>query len=159
MKRFLHFWRDCRGNGIPFLFIGLSFVLILLVMVAMELGGVYQRYFVADAILQRACNSALESNLVDDMRADHILFLDVTQAESDFTDFVTADLPDGFSVTVSNFDTTEKPPVLFIEGTVTMPSLFAQSFLPEITFDFAVHSTNYDLDDDAEEPAYVDPSP
>lgn len=147
-----HLWKDCRGTAVEIMLFGLIFLLMLLVMLAMELGGVYQRYYNVDTILQRACNSALEANLVDDMRADHILYLDTVGAESDFRSYVAADFSSDYTVVITDFDATEKPPAIIATCSVTMPSLFAQSFMPEITFDYEVHTTNYELDDDYEIP-------
>jgi hypothetical protein len=61
------------------------FFLLLIAILIMETGAAYQNYYNAETILQRCCNSAVERNILDSYRADHILFLDVRARRLTFT--------------------------------------------------------------------------
>lgn len=132
-----------RAGGIPVIFIGLVFFLLLISFFIMEMGAVYENYYDAETVLQRSCNSAVEKNMLDAYRSDNILRLDVSGATVDFYNFLSTDMPDKYTVTVSAITGTATPPTLTVTGTVTFSTLFGQYGFDDITFDFAVQSTNY----------------
>ncbi|MPM08133.1 hypothetical protein SDC9_54445 [bioreactor metagenome] len=132
-----------RTGGVPVIFIGLVFFLLLISFMIMEMGAAYQNYYDADTILQRCCNSAVENNILDEYRADNILKLDVPGATADFYSYLGTDLPDKYTVTVSTVTGTATPPNLTVTGTVTYSTLFGQYGFDDITFDFRVEATNY----------------
>jgi Flp pilus assembly protein TadG len=135
-----------KAGGIPILFIGLVFVLLLMAFLIMEMGAAYENYYDAETILQRCCNSAVEKNLVDEYRADHILYLDVSGAKSDFYSFLESDMPEKLTVTVSSITGTATPPNLIVRGTVTFSTLFAQYGFDDISFDIVVEASNYRIE-------------
>lgn len=139
MKKLL---KDKTG-GVPVIFIGLVFFLLLIAFSIMEMGAVYQNYYDAETILQRSCNSAVEENMLDVYRADHILYLDVPGATADFYSYLNSDMPDKYTVTVNSISGTATPPALTVTGTVTFPTLFGQYGFDDVSFDFTVQSTNY----------------
>lgn len=135
-----------RTGGVPLLFIGLVFFLMLISFMIMEMGATYQNYYDAETILQRCCNSAVESNILDEYRADNILKLDVPGATADFYNYLDADLPDKYTVTVSAVTGTATPPNLTVTGSVKYSTLFGQYGFDDITFDFTVEATNYRIE-------------
>ena len=135
-------WKARTGSA-SIIFIGLVFFLLLISMLVMEMGAVYENYYDAETILQRCCNSAVEKNMSDAYRADNILYLDVQGATADFHRYLSSDLPDKYTLTVKSVTGTATPPSLTVTGTVTFPTLFHQYGFDEITFDFTVKSTNY----------------
>lgn len=135
-----------KTGGIPIIFIGLIFVLLLVAFLIMEMGAVYENYYDAETMLQRCCNSAVEKNLVDKYRADHILYLDVSGAKNDFYGFLESDLPEKLTVTVSSITGTATPPGLTVRGTVTFSTLFSQYGFEDISFDFVVKASNYRIE-------------
>lgn len=139
MKKLL---KDKTG-GIPVIFIGLVFFLLLIAFSIMEMGAVYQNYYDAETILQRSCNSAVEENMLDAYRADHILYLDVPGATTDFYIYLNSDMPGKYTVTVNSISGTATPPVLTVAGTVTFSTLFRQYGFDDISVGFTVASTNY----------------
>ena len=132
-----------RAGGIPIIFIGLVFFLLLISFLIMEMGGAYENYYDAETILLRSCNSAVEKNLSDAYRADNISYLNVSVATSDFRSYLASDMPDKYTVMVSAITGTATPPALTVTGTVTFSTLFGQYGFDDITFDFTVQSTNY----------------
>lgn len=132
-----------RTGGVPIIFIGLVFFLMLIAFMIMEMGAAYQNYYDAETILQRCCNSALEKNILDEYRADNILYLNVTGATADFYSYLDSDMPDKYTVTVSAITGTVTPPNLIATGTVKYSTLFGQYGFDDITFDFTVEATNY----------------
>jgi len=132
-----------RTGGVPVIFIGLVFFLLVTTILVMEMGAAYENYYDAETILQRCCNSAVEKNMSDAYRADHILYLDVPDATADFYSYLESDMPDKYTLTVSSVAGTATPPNLTVTGTVTFSTLFQQYGFDDITFDFAVKSTNY----------------
>lgn len=130
-------------GGVPVIFIGLVFVLMLLAFLVMEFGGVYLNFYDAETILQRSCNSAVEGNMSDVHRADGILFLKITDAKEDFYSYLATDLPDKYTVAIDGISATEQPPSLCVEGAITFPTLFSQYGFQDIRIHFAVKSTNY----------------
>ncbi len=135
-------WKDRTGSA-SILFIGLVFFLLLISMLVMEMGAVYENYYDAETILQRSCNSAVEKNMSDAYRADNILYLDVQGAKADFNRYLKSDMPDKYTLTVKSVTGSAAPPSLTVTGTVTFPTLFHQYGFDNITFDFTVKSTNY----------------
>jgi Flp pilus assembly protein TadG len=132
-----------RAGGIPVIFIGLVFFLLLICFLIMEMGAAYENHYAAETILQRSCNSAVEKNMLDAYRADGILCLDAAGAISDFYRYIESDMPDKYTVTVSSITGSATPPVLTATGTVTFSTLFGQYGFDDLAFDFAVQSTNY----------------
>lgn len=135
-------WKGRTGSA-SIIFIGLVFCLLLISMLVMEIGAVYENYYDAGTILQRCCNSAVEKNMSDAYRADNILYLDVKGATADFNRYLSSDLPDKYTLTVKSVTGTATPPALTVTGTVTFSTLFHQYDFDDITFDFTVKSTNF----------------
>lgn len=135
-------WKD-KSGGTSIIFIGLVFFLLIISILMMEMGAVYENYYDAETILQRCCNSAVEKNISDAYRADNILYLDVPDAKADFNRYLKSDMPDKYTLTVKSVTGTATPPFLTVTGTVTFPTLFHQYGFDDITFDFTVKSTNY----------------
>jgi Flp pilus assembly protein TadG len=135
-----------KTGGVPVIFIGLVFFLMLMTLLIMEMGAIYQNYYDAETILQRCCNSAVEKNIVDAYRADHILYLDVPGATDDFTSYIHSDMPAKYQLTVSSITGTATPPNLTVTGTVTFSTLFEQYGFDKITFRFTVEATNYRIE-------------
>jgi len=142
MKKFLH---DTSG-GVPVIFIGLLFFLLLTAALIMEMGAAYENYYDVETILQRCCNSAVEKNISDEYRADHILYLDETAAIRDFVSFTQADMPKKYTVVISSAESTATPPSLTVSGTVRFSTLFAPYGFDDVSFDFKVRATNYRLE-------------
>lgn len=135
-------WYDKAGS-MSILFFGLVFFLLLVSILIMEIGAVYQNYYDAETILQRCCNSAVEGNISDDYRADHILYLDVQGATADFNTHLSSDMPEKYTFTVKSITGTATPPSLIVTGTVTFSTLFQQYSFDDVSFNFSVKSTNY----------------
>lgn len=142
MKKLL---RD-KAGGIPIVFIGLVFFLLLIVFMVMEMGAVYQNYYDAETILQRSCNSAVEENMLDAYRADNILRLDVSAATDDFNRYLQSDMPDKYTVNVNSITGTATPPTFTVTGTITFSTLFGQYGFDDITIGFTVKATNYRIE-------------
>lgn len=139
MKRLL---KDKTG-GIPVIFIGLVFFLLLIAFLIMEMGAAYDNYYDAETILQRSCNSAVEKNMLDAYRADSILRLDVSAAKADFYGYLDSDMPDKYTVRINSITGSATPPALTVTGTVTFSTLFEQYGFDDLSFNFTVRSTNY----------------
>ena len=139
MKRLL---KD-KAGGIPVIFIGLVFFLLLIAFLIMEMGAAYENYYDSETILQRSCNSAVEKNMLDAYRADNILRLDVSGATADFFSFLSSDMPDKYTVTVNSITGSATPPALTVTGMVTFSTLFGQYSFDDLSFNFTVQSTNY----------------
>ena len=132
-----------KAGGISIIFIGLVFFLLLISFLVMEMGAVYENYYDAETILQRCCNSAVEKNIMDTYRADHILNLDVSAATADFYSYLQSDMPGKYTVTINSVTGTATPPNLTVTGTVTFSTLFGQYGFDDITVGFTVEATNY----------------
>lgn len=139
MKRLI---KDKAGS-ISVLAMGLILLLLLIAFLIIELCAARQNYYDAETILQRSCNSAVEKNILDNYRADGILYMDVSGAEADFYSYIASDMPEKYLVTVSSITGTATPPTLNVTGTVTFPTIFQQYGVYDVTFDFTVKSTNY----------------
>ena len=145
LAKVLGLLRYDRKGSASVLFIGVTFALLCFTFLLLELGSAMERYdYVTDVIL-RSCNSAVEKNILDQYRADRILKMDCSGAESDFRSFLRDDLPAQYSVSVQAVRCTETPPGMTVSGTLTLPALFAQ-YGKQNTFPFTVRATNYDLD-------------
>ena len=142
MKRIL---KD-RSGKLSILLFGLLFGLLLLVFLVIEMGATYQNYEYAQAVLQRAANSAVESNMRDEYRADRVLILDTTGAKSDFQAYAASDFPSRYTVTVSSVSASASPPKLMATGTISFPTVFSQYGFRDLSFSFTVRATNYDLE-------------
>lgn len=132
-----------KAGSISILFIGLVFFMLLISFLIMELGAVYENYYNAETILQRSCNSAVEKNMLDNYRADHILYLDVPAAKADFISYIRTDIPGKYTVKIKSIEGTATPPTLTVAGTVTFSTLFRMYGFDDFTVDFTVESTNY----------------
>lgn len=141
MKRIL----TCKSGNLPLILFGLLFALLLLTFLVVEFGAAYQSYDYAGFLLQRAANSAVESNMRDEYRADKVLLLDAAGAAADFRSFVAGDFPSKYRVTIENVSATASPPVLTATGTITFPTVFSQYGFDDLTFRYKVCATNYDL--------------
>ena len=135
-----------RKGSLSILLIGLLLCVLLLTFLVIEMGATYYRYEQAEAILQRAANSAVENNIDDKYRADKELRLRPILAQLEFRTFVLLDFPDNYTVKIRSIDTTTSPPSLTAEGTVSFSTIFSQFGFQDVTYDFSVRSTNYDLD-------------
>ena len=125
------------------MFVGFLFFLLMITFLIMEMGSAYNDYYDAETILQRCCNNAVEYNMLDNYRADHILKLDVQGAKNGFTSYLKSDMPDKYTITVSSVDGTDTPPNLTVIGTVKYPTLFSQYGFSDLTFSFKVESNNF----------------
>ncbi len=136
--------KDKRGS-MPILFLGLVFVMLLMTMLIIEMGGAYQNYFVAESVLQRSANSAVEKNLDDSYKADHILKLKTVQAKTDFEAFATSDLDQKYHLTIDSITAEETPPTLTATGTISFPTVFSKYGFRDVTFRFEVQAQNVRL--------------
>ncbi len=135
-----------KTGSISVLYIGFMFFLMVITFVIMEMGAAYQNYYDAETILQRCCNSAVESNILDEYRADNILYMNIQGATADFSSYLDSDMPDKYTVTITNVTGTATPPNLIVTGTVTYSTLFQQYGFDDITFNFTVEATNYRIE-------------
>ena len=137
--------KDKTGT-ISIIAMGLILLLLLIAFLIMEMCAAHQNYYDAETILQRSCNSTVEKNILDDYRADNILCLDVSSATADFYSYLDSDMPEKYTFTVNSITGTATPPTLTVTGTVTFSTLFHQYGFDDVTFDFAVKSTNYRIE-------------
>ena len=128
------------------LFLGLTFALLSLTLLIMELGSTYERYDYAMDVLQRSCNSAVEANIMDEYRADRILRLDTTKAKRDVQKYIREDMPDGYTVSISKISCSTLNPSMTVSGKISFPTMFSQYGFGKVTYSFKVRATNYDLD-------------
>lgn len=135
-------WHDKTGS-VSILFFGFMFFLVLISILIMEMGAVYENYYDSETILLRCCNSAVEKEISDAYRADNILHLDVSAATADFKSYVASDMPDKYTVKIKSITGTATPPTLTVTGTVTFSTLFQEYGFDDVSFDFTVKSTNY----------------
>lgn len=135
-----------RTGSVSIMFFGFLFVLLLMTFLIIEMGATMENHDYAVSVLQRACNSAVEANIMDEYRADSILLLDTQGADEDFRSFVQDDLPSKYRVVINSVGCTASPPSMTVTGTMTFPTIFSQYGFEEITVSFTVNSTNYDLD-------------
>ena len=141
MKKLL---TDKSGSS-SVLFIGLVFVLLLMTMLIMELGGAYQNYYAAQSVLQRSANAALEKNMDDSYRADGILKLKTEQAKADFTQLASEDLDGKYTLYIESLSATEDPPSFTATGSITFPTIFSKYGFEDLTFSFKVSAENFEV--------------
>ncbi len=137
-------WSDKSGS-VPVISVGFILVLFLMTFLAIEMGGTYENYDYCMDVLQRSCNSAVEANIDDTYRADKVLILNTEEAEEAFYAFVENDLSDRYEVSFTSVTCTEMPPSMEVIGQVRFNTIFAQYDWDDLTFDFKVRATNYDL--------------
>ncbi len=142
MKRRL---KDKKGS-ITLLYFGLVLLLLLLTFLIIEMGSAMENYGYAESVLQRACNSAVEANIDDTWRADHILKLNTAGAQTDFRRFVAQDLPAKYDFRITSIRTTSEPPGMEVVGTIRFETVFSQYGFGSITHTIKVVSTNYAID-------------
>lgn len=135
-----------RTGSVSIVFFGFLFLLLLMTFLIIEMGTTMENHDYAVSVLQRACNSAVEANILDEYRADRILMLDTHGADEDFRSFVQNDLPSKYRVVINSVNCTVSPPSMTASGTLTFPTVFSQYGFEEITVSFKVESTNFDLD-------------
>ena len=128
------------------LFLGLTFALLSLTLLIMELGSTYERYDYAMDVLQRSCNSAVEANIIDAYRADRILLLDTVSAKKDVQRFIREDMPESYTVSISTITCPLLTPSMTVRGKISFPTMFSQYGFGKVTYSFKVRATNYDLD-------------
>lgn len=128
--------------------IGLVFVMLLMTMLIMELGGAYQNYYAAESALQRSANAALEKNMDDSYRADGILKLKTDEAKADFTQLASEDLDGKYTLYINSLSATEEPPSLTVTGTITFPTIFSKYGFEDLTFSFKVSAKNFEVGHD-----------
>lgn len=142
MKRLL---RNRRGSS-SLLFFGLLFLLLVLCILIVEMGGVMENYDYAMSVLQRSANSAVEASMAEEYRADHILRLNVEEAKTAFRAFTAEDMPDRYDLRIQTVSGTVSPPSLWAAGTLTFPTLFSQFGFRDVTVRFTVEATNFAVD-------------
>jgi hypothetical protein len=135
-----------RTGSVPIMFFGFLFVLLLMTFLVIEMGATMENHDYVVSVLQRACNSAVEANIMDEYRADRVLLLDTQGADEAFRSFVQSDLPSKYRIVINTVNCTASPPSMTATGTMTFPTIFSQYGFEEITVSFKVKSTNYDLD-------------
>lgn len=154
MKRLL---KD-RTGGITIFAIGLLFVLLLIALLVMEMGAILETHDYAMSVLQRSCNIAVEENINEGYRADHVLALteeDQAAAKRSFIAYVQKDLPSNKyevyinpnSITFTSGLEPGTSPSMTASGTIILSTMFSQYGFEEITVDFTVRSTNYNTTD------------
>ncbi|MEG1108430.1 MAG: hypothetical protein RR372_03165 [Oscillospiraceae bacterium] len=137
-----------KNGGSSVLVIGLVFVMLLMTMLVMELGGALQNYFTAESILQRSANAALEKNMDDSYRADGILKLKTEQAKIDFAQFVSDDLDKKYTIAIHSLSAKETPPSLTASGAITFPTIFSKYGFESVSFNFKVSAENFEVGHD-----------
>jgi len=142
MRRLL---KDKTGSQ-TIILLGLLFCFLLLSYLIIEMGSLYYRYSQAENILQRAANSAVESNIYDSYRADKTLKMNATAAKLDFRTFVAMDFPSEYKVKIKKVSTSKSPPSLTATGTISFKTIFSEYGFRDVTYNFEVTSTNYDLE-------------
>ena len=135
-----------KTGSASILFLGLTFALLSLTLLIMELGSTYERYDYAMDVLQRSCNSAVEANIMDEYRADRILLLDTAKAKKDVQRFIREDMPDDYKVSISTITCSLLKPTMTVRGKISFPTMFSQYGFGKVTYSFKVRATNYDLD-------------
>ena len=146
-RRLTRFARDQTG-AVSILFFALLFALCVCAMMLMEIGGAYEKYDYVMDVLQRDVNSAVESSLRDEYRADRVLRLDTAAATAALQRYIDSDLTvhGRYTVRIDTVTATETPPSLTASGVATFPTLFSRYGFEDVTFEFKVMSKTYDLD-------------
>lgn len=135
-----------RIGSATLLYFGLVFVLLLMTFLIIEMGTTLENYGYAESVLQRACNTAVEKNIDNAYRADHILLMDPEGAAADFRVLAAADLPPKYRFKITSIQCTASPPSMTVIGSITFETTFSKYGFNEITHSLKVVSTNYDLD-------------
>ena len=135
-----------RKGTISIMYFGMVFMLLMMTFLIIEMGSTLENYSYAESVLQRACNSAVEKNIIDAYRADHILKLDTSGAAADFRSYVRSDLPAKYQFTISRIRCTADPAYMEVIGTIQFPTVFSKYGFRTITHTIKVVSTNYALD-------------
>ena len=141
----MEFLKDKRGS-VPVMTTGFVFLLLVMTFLTIEMGSTYENYDYCLDVLQRSCNSAVEANMDDRYRADKVLILDTAGAEADFYRFIANDLSDRYDIVVESVSCSASPPSMTVTGRMTFDTIFAQYDWDDLTVDFTVKASNYDLD-------------
>ena len=141
----MEFFKDKRGS-VPVMTTGFVFLLLVMTFLTIEMGSTYENYDYCLDVLQRSCNSAVEANMDDRYRADKVLILDTAGAEADFYRFIANDLSDRYDIVVESVSCSASPPSMTVTGRMTFDTIFAQYDWDDLTVDFTVKASNYDLD-------------
>lgn len=141
----MEFLKDKRGS-VPVMTTGFVFLLLVMTFLTIEMGSTYENYDYCLDVLQRSCNSAVEANMDDRYRADKVLILDTAGAETDFYRFIASDLSDRYDIVVESVSCSASPPSMTVTGRMTFDTIFAQYDWDDLTVDFTVKASNYDLD-------------
>lgn len=135
-----------RRGSITILYFGMVFLLLMMAFLVIEMGSTLENYSYAESVLQRCCNSAVEQNIIDAYRADHILRMDTSGAVQDFRSYARSDLPAKYQFTIQRIRCTADPPSMEVIGTIRFNTVFSQYGFGSITHTVKVVSTNYALD-------------
>ena len=141
----MEFLKDKRGS-VPVMTTGFVFLLLVMTFLTIEMGSTYENYDYCLDVLQRSCNSAVEANMDDRYRADKVLILDTAGAETAFYRFIASDLSDRYDIVVESVSCSASPPSMTVTGRMTFDTIFAQYDWDDLTVDFTVKASNYDLD-------------
>jgi len=118
----------------------------MMTLLIIEMGSTLENYSYAESVLQRACNSAVERNIIDTYRADRILRMDTIGAQRDFSAYVASDLPEKYQFTLQTISCTEAPPSMEVIGTIRFDTVFSKYGFGNVTHSVKVVSTNYAVD-------------
>ena len=135
-----------RKGSISLIYFGLVFLLLMMVLLIIEMGSTLENYSYAESVLQRCCNSAVEKNIIDAYRADHILRLDTNGAASDFRSYAQSDLPGKYRLSIQSIRCTVDPPSMEVIGTIQIDTVFSKYGFGSISHSVKVVSTNYAVD-------------
>jgi len=135
-----------RKGSISLVYFGMVFLLLMTTFLIIEMGSTLENYSYAESVLQRACNSAVEKNIIDAYRADHILRMDTSGAARDFRSYAANDLPAKYQFTIQSINCSADPPAMEVIGTIRFDTVFSQYGFGSITHSVKVVSTNYALD-------------
>ena len=137
-----------QGGSVGITTAWLVFITLLFTVVLGQCAAALYQYDYALDLLQRTVNTAVENNIRDEYRADHVLKMDVAAAEASFYAYVESDITahGRYTVQIDSVTTTETPPSMTATGSVTFPPMFSGFGVSDLTVRFEVGSTNYDLD-------------
>ncbi len=139
-------FRDTRG-GVPVLFIGLVFVMLLFTMLIMELGAVYNNYYEAETIVHRTINNVVEDAMLDGYRADMESKIIPPQVLHLINDALAHELPDKYQWRTVNVRFGTDPQGIMVVGEVTFDTIFSKYGFPDVTFPMRVGAYNKRLED------------
>lgn len=135
-----------RKGSISFLYFGFVFLMLMMTLLIIEMGSTMENYSYAESVLQRCCNSAVEANIIEAYRADHILRMDTSCAARDFRSYARSDLPDKYSLSIQSIRCTASPPSMEVTGNLKFDTVFSRYGFGSVTHTFKVVSTNYAVD-------------